>query len=1331
MTITVSNEPQGQTRAAIIQRLEALQRDIDQALLVDRWPIGQEIRRLRQAAGGQSDASKLHARCDRLAQRLQASVAVRQARLAHRPRLDFDPALPISAKKEELLAAIADHPVIIVAGETGSGKTTQLPKFCLAAGRGIDGTIGVTQPRRIAATSVSRRIAEELGEPPGRTVGYKIRFQDTLGPHARIKLMTDGILLAEAHGDPYLNQYDTLIVDEAHERSLNIDFILGILKKLLRKRRDLKIIITSATIDTDKFSLAFDQAPVIQVSGRMFPVETRYMEAPEEDATPIELAGQAVDQLYAERKSGDILIFMPTEQDIRDTRELLAGRGLPATDIIPLFARLSTAEQQRVFQSGKNRRIIVATNVAETSITIPGINFVIDTGLARISQYTPRSRTTTLPVRPISQSSADQRQGRCGRVANGVCIRLYAEQDYENRPRYTAPEILRANLAEVILRMIALKLGNVEDFPFIDPPAPRSIQDGYQLLLELGAIETAKTANSQKYVLTAKGRLMARLPVDPRLACMLLEAHQRSCLDDLAVIAAALSIQDPRERPALRQAEADRAQARFADPLSDFVALLRVWHTYQASVSRRSSWNDVKKFCFDHFLSFRRMREWQDVYRQLLNVLAEHDIHPQSKSRPPEQNADLVHSWYAALHQSILSGFLSNIAVKKEHSIFQAAHNRQAMIFPGSGVFKNPGQWIVAAEMVETSRLFARSVAVIDPRWLESVGRQQCKYTYLDPHWERSRGQVVATEQVSLYGLIIDRRPRPYGPSNPVEATEIFICRALIDGDVRKPLPFMAHNTQLIADVEEMEDRLRRKDLRIDDETLAAFYRNRLGRVFDMRSLHSRIRKSGNDNFLRLKEEDLLIYRPSAEEIAQFPDQIPAGSHAIRCEYRFAPGKREDGITAKVPTPITDSVHASAFQWLVPGLLKEKITALIKGLPKEFRKQLVPVAESVRIITAEMPVEPQTHLANALSRFILRRFNIDIPATAWDETQLPDHLRMRIALTDAKGRIVKSSRDTAILSFSDIGYPLSSEFQAAKRQWERSPIETWDFGDLPDTVNLSDPRGRRWTAYPALEDRNGTVALTVFEDAAQAQKAHIQGVRALLAYHFSGEIKFLRKNLQLSVAFDPMARYFGGRKALEDQLVTRVMDDLMLKPVRVAEGFHAIVQKLGREGLAGQGQTKRERVMAILEAYADLRLKLHSHERACIGKPPVLDFLEEMRSQLNTLVPKNFVQLYADDRLQRLVRYIQAIALRAERGWVNPEKDRAKAKRIEPYERKLAQLAQALGPESSPEKRQAMESFFWMLEEYKISVFAQEIKTVHPVSPQRLEKQLGKIESMV
>jgi ATP-dependent RNA helicase HrpA len=1319
--------------ASIAQQLHTLMRDLPGALLADRIDIQRQIQRLRQAVDRGDDAPGLQARCDRLARRLQASTALRSTRSATQPKLLFDPDLPIIAKKDELLAAIQNHPVLIVAGETGSGKTTQLPKLCLAAGRGIDGRIGVTQPRRIAATSVSRRIAQELGEELGQTVGYAIRFQEAVTARSRIKIMTDGILLSEVHHDPSLYQYDTLIVDEAHERSLNIDFILGILKQLLKKRRDLKVIITSATIDTEKFSQAFGQAPVIQVSGRMYPVQTRYLEGDDDDATHVEQAVRAVDQVMQERKRGDILIFMPTEQDIRDTCAQLKGRLFEATQVIPLFARLSAAEQQKVFHAGPQRRIIVATNVAETSITIAGINFVIDTGLARISQYTPRSRTTTLPVRPISRSSADQRQGRCGRMANGICFRLYDREDYENRPLYTVPEILRANLADVILRMIALDLSDVEDFPFIDPPAPRSIQDGYQLLLELGAIRAAKAGRRQarRFSLTAKGRLMAQLPVDPRLACMLLEAHRRGCLDDVSIIAAALSIQDPRERPALRQAEADQAQARFSDPVSDFVSLLRIWHAYRLVLRKRTSWQVVKKFCSDHFLSFRRLREWQDVYGQLLRVLADHDIRIQSRSRVPDAVADPDGSWYAAVHQSILSGFLSNIAFKKANQVFQAAYNRQAMIFPGSGLFKNPGKWIVAAEMVETSRLFARCVAVIDPAWIEAAGREQCRHTYLDPHWERKRGQVIATEQVSLFGLIIDRRPRPFGPVDPPQASEIFIRNALIEGDVRNPPPFMAHNLGLLDGIDQLENRLRRRDLRVDDQSLLDFYRERLGCIFDMRSLQNRIRKAGSDDFLRLRPEDLLVHRPSQEEVAQYPDHLRTGQLRLQCEYRFAPGNTEDGITAMVPAPVAGNVDSKVFQWLVPGLLKEKIAALVKGLPKEYRKKLVPLAENAGIIAAEMPVDYGTDLATALTRFIRRRFNIRIPARCWDETLLPDHLRMRIALTDPTGRVIKSSRDPAVLARGDSGTQGSEDFRIAAQRWERSPIEDWDFGDLPETVQLEDSDGRHWTAYPALEDRNGTVTLTVFSEEGQAQKAHAQGIKALLMRRFNPEIKFLRKNLQLSAAFDGPARYFSGRKALEDQLVARVIDDLMARDVRTAESFHAQVQKLERAGLAGQGQAKRELLMNVITAYADLRLKLHTLEKTSIGKSQALAFLDEMRTLLNKLVPKNFIQLYSDDRLLRLVRYIQAIALRVERGLVNPDKDKARAGLIAPFERRLAQLVQELTPQSSPGKRQALEAFFWMLEEYKISVFAQEIKTSCPVSAQRLEKHLQKIEELL
>lgn len=1244
--------------------------------------------------------------------------------------------LPISAKTEELIAAIRDHRVVIVAGETGSGKTTQLPKLCLAAGRGVDRVIGVTQPRRIAALSVGRRIAEELGETVGRTIGVKIRFQDTTGPHTRVKLMTDGILLAEAQSDRYLKQYDTLIVDEAHERSLNIDFILGLLRQLLQKRRDLRLIITSATIDTEKFSRAFDQAPVIQVSGRMYPVQTRYVELPSEngeEATYVEQAVRALDQLYRERRRGDTLIFMPTEQDIRDTCELIQGRHYPDTEVIPLFARLSAAEQQRVFLPARGRKVIVATNVAETSITIPGIHYVIDTGLARISQYTPRSRTNTLPVVPISQSSADQRQGRCGRVAGGICIRLYSEADYLQRPRYTPPEILRANLAEVILRMIALRLGNVEAFPFIDPPAAKSVHDGYRLLLELGAITPAGNARNRKggYRLTPKGRLMARLPLDPRPACMLLEAHARGCLAEVAVIAAALSIQDPRERPADHQAEADRVQARWADPSSDFLTLLNLWHDYQNVASRRKSWQSVKRFCRDHFLSFRRMREWRDVHQQLMDELAEHDIRPGRRSGAPGIPGDIAHSGYAAVHQAILSGFLSNIATKKEKKIFQAAYNRQAMIFPGSGLFKNPGQWIVAAEMVETSRLFARCAAVIDPAWLEPIGKAQCKYAFTDPHWERRREAVMVTEQVSLYGLIVERRLRPYGPIDPLEASEIFIRSALIEGDLRRPMPFMVHNRRLIARIRSMEDRLRRKDLLVDEHALLQLYQERLGKVYDMRGLKKAIEQADGDRFLRFTEDELLYHRPDPGQLAQFPGRLKTGAHEFAFEYRFAPGEDNDGVTALVPQGAADVVPAQRFQWMVPGLLEEKIAALIKTLPKELRRRLVPVNDTVKIIAAQMPVRPEIGLTQALSRFIRRHWGVDIPDAAWNEDQLPDHLRMRIAVTDGQGRILRTGRDARVLRGAGAPEDASAGFEEARQAWERGPIEQWDFGDLPAVVRLTGAGGRTYTGYPCLQVRDTAIVLTALTDNALARRTHIHGVKALLMRQFKDQIKFLRKNLTLPYSCQTQCSYFGGRSALEEQLLSRVLDDHLAKDIRSAADYDSTVQQLHGENIAAWGREKRRFLLAIIDAYQELRMLLANLEKTHRGNAAIAVFVNDRRNTLQQLAPANLVALYDDDRLAQLPRYIRAMAVRAQRGVLDLEKDRDKAARVSPYLQRLDSLVQALDARTSDAKRRAVEAFFWMLEEYRIAVFAPEIKTAHPVSAKRLDNRLRDIDAMV
>ncbi len=1317
---------------SIPRQLDAIARLLPKALLADRVAALKVLRRLKQDHRYGKYGHVQQARRAELAERITASVALRDQRFKHRPHLRFDTALPIVDKRDEIIAAIGEHAVIIVAGQTGSGKTTQLPKMCLAAGRGIDGIVGVTQPRRIAATTVSRRIAQEMNEQPGNTVGYKIRFQDATGRQNRIKVMTDGILLAEAHHDPHLNQYDTLIVDEAHERSLNIDFILGILKQLLVRRPDLKVIITSATIDTDKFAAAFDQAPVIEVVGRLYPVETRYSEQDDEHGTHIEMAIEAVGKLEQERKFGDILIFMPTEQDIRDTCDALEGRRAAGTLVIPLFARLSAAEQRKVFLPAKARKIIVATNVAETSITIPGINYVIDTGLARISQYRPRSRTTTLPVQPIARDSADQRQGRCGRMANGICIRLYSQEDYDNRPQFTAPEILRANLAEVILRMLALRLGDVDNFAFVDPPARRSIQDGYKLLLELGAIAPGKRSKSPGagYRLTPKGRLMAQLPLDPRLACMLIEARGRKCLDDVAIICAALSIQDPRERPSPRQAEADQAQARFVVPASDFITLLRIWHAYGETVSKRKSWRQVKQFCRDHFLSFRRMREWRDIHRQILSLLADQNIRPSTRSRPPDTDAcTLDNPWYAAIHQSILYGFLSNIAVNKERQIYQASHNRQVMLFPGSGLFKHPAPWIVAAEMVATSRLYARCAAMVNPDWLETIGKEQCKYTYLDPHWERKRGQVVATEQVTLFGLMIARRQRPCGKAQPEEATRIFIHDALIKGDLRQPPPFMVHNLEMLDAVEDMQNRLRRKDLRIDDQLLLEFYQRRLGHIYDLRTLMHRIRKAGSDDFLRLREEDLLRYRPDREELGQFPDHISVDRQRIQCQYRFAPGKQEDGVTAKVPVSMAATLNADAFQWLVPGLLEEKITALIKALPKEYRKKLAPVAQTAKIIAAEMPPGRRIGLTNAISQLIRKRFGTRIPATAWNISQLPDHLRMRIALTDECGGIIESSRDAAILDRTDSGSRPSVDFNTIREKWQR-PVESWDFGDLSDSLSLKGPDGRTLTGYPALEACADEVMLTIFADRAQAAKAHARGVKALYLRRFSRDIKFLSKNLLLPTASDAACRYFGGRQELERQLRNRVVDELFLKEFRSQEAFQAHGEQLERAGIAGQGRARRDRVIDLLSTYLNLRLQLHTL-RVPGTKKPVGEFLAELDRQINELMPQNFVQLYASNRLPRLLHYLQAIGLRARRGVVDLEKDQAKASRVEPFTKHLNRMVTQLTSRTSKQKRRAVEEFFWLIEEYKISVFAQEIKTAQPISAKRLNKRIEEIDSLV
>jgi ATP-dependent helicase HrpA len=1254
----------------------------------------------------------------------QGNQGIARIRKSRRPQVSYPETLPITSHRGEIIQAIRENQVLIVSGETGCGKSTQLPKMCLEAGLGTSGIIGCTQPRRIAATTIARRIAEEMGERLGRSVGYKIRFQDKTGPDTFIKVMTDGMLLAETQGDPNLWAYDTLIIDEAHERSLNIDFLLGIIKTLLPERPELKIIITSATLETEKFSEAFGGAPVLQVGGRLFPVTVEYMPIDPEmedtgEVTYVDMAAKAVDRLRAHRRFGDILIFMPTEQDILETCERLAGRRYPGTKVLPLFARLRASEQGRVY-AVKGPKIVVATNVAETSLTIPGIKYVIDTGLARISQYLPRTRTTSLPITPVSRSSADQRKGRCGRVHKGVCVRLYSEDDYESRAAFTPPEILRSNLAEVILRMIFLNLGDPASFPFLDKPKPRSVKDGYDLLLELGAI----TRQGTELALTDKGRLMAHMPLDPRISRMLLEARKEGCVREVAVIASALSIQDPRERPAEKADQADHMHAPFKDNASDFVTLLNIWNRYHREWATLKTQNKMRKFCKAHFLSFPRMRDWVYTYDQIITILKEHRISLRAKASP--KGGDALHE---GIHRSVLSGFLSNIAVKKEKNIYQATRGREVMLFPGSTLFNKKAAWIVAAEMVKTSRLFARTCAKINDKWLEALGGDLCKSTVFDPHWDENRGEVRAYEQVKLYGLVIvPRRVVSFGPINPAEAHALFVQSALVEGRVKENLPFLAHNLALIEKVRAMEDKFRRRDILVQDDRIADFYSQNLQGVYDMATLKKVLRKKGDDRFLRLSEKDLLVFRPDPSELARYPDVTTIHHDRFKTTYKFAPGEDDDGVTVHIPAGVVSRVPPESLDWPVHGLLREKVTALIKGLPKRYRKQLVPVNKTVDMVMAEMEHEDRS-LLSALAELLYRRFGVDIPASVLAEVPIPEYLRVRIALTDHTGQDIEASRDLHDLLKGESRISpaeVSPAWLKARENWERTGLTSWDFGPLPETLSL----GPYLMAYPGLEAGESSVSIRLFEDHEQALRSHQEGVQRLLCLRFAKDLKFLKRNLTLPHSATPAATYFGGPQAVEETLFQALMKRLFHKNLRTREAIEAHVEAV-RPLLFEKGKALRDLVMKVLDAYHSTRTTIHTLESASAGNRSVLGLCAHIRRELECLIPPNFPELYTLDRLTHIPRYLKAMKLRAERGANDPEKDRSKAAQVDALKEALCRMTAELSPRASQNKRQALEDYRWMIEEFKVSLFAQELKTPFPVSSKRLEKKRKEIERMV
>jgi ATP-dependent helicase HrpA len=1254
----------------------------------------------------------------------------RRARL---PRIVYPPALPILEKRDEIVAAVRKHPVVVITGETGSGKTTQIPKMCLEAGRGLAGLIGCTQPRRIAATTVARRIAEEMEEEIGRSVGYKIRFDDRTPRSAFLKIMTDGILLMEAQTDPLLRSYDTIIVDEAHERSLNIDFILGILKNILLRRRDLRVVITSATIDTEKFSRTFDNAPIIEVSGRLFPVEVRYDPLDRDleekgETTHIDAAVRTVEELTGRRRPGDILIFMPTERDIRETRELLNGRLREEAAILPLFSRLTRSEQERVFQPLNLRKIVIATNVAETSLTIPGIRYVIDTGLARISQYNPRSRTAGLPVRAISRSSADQRKGRCGRVENGICIRLFTEEDYLGRPLYTSPEILRANLAGVILRMLSLGLGNIDSFPFIDRPAPKSVRDGIDILLELGAIEREENESRRKtdpWRLTERGRIMARLPIDPRIARMILEAKKEGCLPEILIIASALSIQDPRERPAEKEAQADQMHALFKDPASDFVSLLKIWQRCRDAGDSTKTQNRIRRFCREHFLSYRRIREWRDVHDQLRTILTEQKFLPAKLPATQIEGVEI----YAAIHRSVLSGYLGHIAAKKEKNLYTATQGRQAMIFPGSGLFNRAGNWIVAAEMVETSRLFARTAANIESAWLEELGGELCRYTYSAPHWEKNRGEVVASEQVTLFGLIVvPGRPVSYGRIDPAEAFQIFIRSALVQGEVRSPLPFLVHNQALIEKIAGMEEKVRRHDLLVGEEEMAQFYEKRIPGIFDIRTLQRMVRDRGDDAFLRMREEDLLVRSPDSAEIALFPEAVSTGGWRLDCVYRFDPGKPEDGVTLKIPVQAAHSIPAAALDWSVPGLLREKIAALLRGLPKEYRKKLMPLAGTCDTVLAQMPREGA--LLTALGRFLYERFEVNIPSDRWPLNGLEERLKLRFSVVDGNDRELAAGRDIAILEKGFVDQEESRAFAKARKSWEKNGLTSWDFGSLPEQISLRDGGIHAPPAFPALAADETGVGIRLFRSANEAHLSHRSGVSALLALRFHEDLRHLRKTVTPAGELKIWAAAFGGVKPLENALVEKVMTDLFDADVRTEADFVQHAERI-RPEILPRGIAVARLAGPPLKALYEATEQLRTLEGSNRGNRPLSAFLAELRDESTRILPPDFLVRYDEERLSHIGRYLRALAIRAERGAVHLRKALERGKEIRDLDMWRESALRELPALASGEKRSALDDFGWMIEEYKVSLFAQELKTAIPISRKRIETCMAEIRRML
>ncbi|PIS65121.1 ATP-dependent RNA helicase HrpA [Corynebacterium striatum] len=1236
------------------------------------------------------------------------------------PAFSYPEALPVSARKDDIADAIRDNQVAIIAGETGSGKTTQIPKICLDLGRGRRGLIGHTQPRRLAARTVAERIADELDQKIGESVGYAIRFDDRVSNTTAIKLMTDGILLAEMQRDRFLNAYDTIIIDEAHERSLNIDFLLGYLKRLLPKRPDLKVIITSATIDPERFATHFadaegNPAPIIEVSGRTYPVEIRYRPLEFEaggkvvDQDPIDGLCEAIEELMAEGE-GDILCFFPGERDIRDAMEAIEARKWSGVEVTPLFGRLSNEEQHRVFSGHRGRRIVLSTNIAETSLTVPGIRYVVDTGTARISRYSTRTKVQRLPIEPISQASANQRSGRCGRVADGIAIRLYSEQDFLSRPEFTDPEILRTNLASVILQMISLRLGDISEFPFVQSPEQKAVRDGLLLLHELGALSPQEEKDGLP-VLTDVGRVLSRIPVDPRMARMLVEAHRSGCLEDIIVIVAAMTIQDVRERPLEFQAQADQAHARFKDKSSDFLAMLNLWDFVQDARNELSG-NAFRKRMKKDFLHYMRIREWFDLVRQLRDVAKQLGWnHEEATERRPDD-----------IHMSLLSGLLSNIGARDGNSKeFHGARNTRFLVFPGSALAKKPPEFLMAAELVETSRLWARDVAAIDPAWVEKLGANLLKHNYSDPTWSRKRAAAVATQRSTLYGVpIVTDRMVPYHRIDPVAARDMFIRNALIEGEWNTHHHFFHDNVKKLEEAAQYEDKARRRGLVVDEDTLFDFYDQRIpAKVTTGRHFDSWWKKQQHQtpDLLDFDPDKLIEDTHDVTEEA-FPDRWLKGSIDYDLTYKFEPGDPLDGVTLMVPVPLLAGLDTEGFDWLVPGLRLELVTELIRSLPKAIRRTVVPAPEfAERALPRLIPYEGS--ITQQLADVLRELGGQGIDATDFKTSALPAHLRMNYAAVDKRGKIIDSDRDLAALVRRQAGH-IKSSVSRVGRKSESKAVKEW----TTDTLGTIDEEvttvvdGHEVTAYPALVASAEGVSLKVHPTKAAADAAMITTTLTLLMREISVNHQQMVKGLPLQQRVAVDAYPHGSAEGLVNDARVAAIRDLMLEeggPQRSPEGFRTLLDAI-KPQVAGR---VRQSVVAIapgLAEYSNLRAELAHWDGPAI---------DDMKAQMEFLLPKNAITIHGMTHLRHLPRYMQAIRIRLEEMSLDPDKDADRQAEVEEAKAYLANRLRTLP--AGRAKTREVKDIYWMMEELRVSLFAQRLGTAHPVSLRRIQKAVDKL----